>query len=125
MSHLPQQCAEKTQALPKRKISGDHGPAPVFEATAFPLSWGSRQESAGQVMHAWVAQEDREEVISGTKLALVKTKSISQGGSYCAAALVVLPTCNSQPGFTVVSRGLYASLSLETEPGSHAGFALT
>lgn len=104
MSHLPHQCAEETQALPKRDISRDHGPAPVFGARAFPLPWGSRQESAGQVMHARVAQEDREEVISGTKLALVRTKSISQRGSCCAAALVVLPICNSQPGFTVVSR---------------------
>lgn len=55
-------------------------------------------------MHAWVAQEDREEVISGIKFALVRTKSISQGGSCCAAALVVLPTCNSQADFIVVSR---------------------
>lgn len=77
MSHLPYPCAEEKQALPKREISRDHGPAPVFGPRAFPLSWGSRQESAGQVMHAWVAQKDREEVISGTKLALVTTKSIS------------------------------------------------
>lgn len=86
------------------QISRDHGPAPVFGARAFPLSLRSRQENAGQVMHAWVAQEDREEVISGTKLALVRTKSISQGESCCAAALVVLPTGNFQPDFTAASR---------------------
>lgn len=77
MSHLPHPCAEETQALLKREINRYHGPAPVFEARAFPVSWGSRQESAGQVMHAWVAQKDWEEVISGTKSALVTTKSIS------------------------------------------------
>lgn len=58
MSHLPHPCAEETQALLKREINRYHGPAPVFEARAFPVSWGSRQESAGQVMHAWVAQKD-------------------------------------------------------------------
>lgn len=104
VSHLSHQCAEEIQALPRWEISRDHGPAPGFGARAFPLSLRSRQENAGQVMHAWVAQEDGEEVISGTKLALVRTKSISQGGSCCAAALVVLPTGSFQPGFTAASR---------------------
>lgn len=103
MSHLPQQCAEETQALPKED-QWRSWPCSCFWGKSFSPLLGSRQESAGQVMHAWVAQGGREGVISGKKYTLVRTKSISQGGSCCAAALVVLPTYNSELGFTLVSR---------------------
>ena len=92
MTHLPYQCAKVPQALPRWDMSGDYGPPPVFRARAFPLRFGGvGGESAGKLMHAWVAQEDREEGVSGTKLAVVRTKSISQGASWCAGSLVVLP----------------------------------
>lgn len=57
MTHLPYQCAEAPQAFPRREMSGDHGPAPIFGASAFHL----RFEGAGKLMGAWVAREDREE----------------------------------------------------------------
>lgn len=67
-THLPYQSAEVPQALPRWKMSGDHGPAPVFRARAFPLCFGGRgRDSVGKPMHACLAQEDREEGVPGTK----------------------------------------------------------
>lgn len=53
MTHLPYQCAEMPQALPRWEMSGDHGSAPVFGARDFPLSFGGAgRESEGKLMHA-------------------------------------------------------------------------
>lgn len=68
MTHLPYQCAEVPQALPRWEMSRDHGPAPVSRAKAFPMRFGGAGgESAGKLTHAWVAQEDGDEGVSGTK----------------------------------------------------------
>lgn len=105
------------QALPRWEMSGNHGPAPFFRARAFPSPFGV----AEKLMHAWVAQEDREEGVSGTNLALVRTYSISQRRSWCASTSlqVMLSQALLEEG------SLHASSSLQAEPGSHAGFAQT
>lgn len=67
-------------------------------ARAFPLRLGGAgREGAGMLVHSWVAQEDRQEGVTGTKLALVKTKFINHGRRWCVGALVVLlHTCSAR-----------------------------
>jgi len=103
MTHLPYQCAEVPQALPRWHMSRDHGPTPVFGARAFALCFGGAgRETAGKLMHAWVAQEDKEEGVSGTKVALVRIQSISQGAVGELVLWWSFPTSSALSDFAVV-----------------------